>query len=107
MSPPAIRGLLISLKEAAIVVGILFGYLVGYILSSKDGGWAYTFGISAVVAVVIFFGCFTLHESARWLYLKGRKEEALASLNWVLPAEVARATYADLGGYCNYNYTVC
>jgi hypothetical protein len=29
MSPPSIRGLLVSLKEATIVLGILLGFLIG------------------------------------------------------------------------------
>lgn len=97
MSPPSIRGLLISLKEAAIVVGILMGYLVGYLMSSTDGGWAYTFGVSAIPASIMFFGAWTLHESARWLYLNNRHEEAKAALAWILPPHIAESTFADLG----------
>jgi sugar porter (SP) family MFS transporter len=95
MSPPDIRGFLMSLKEAAIVVGILGGYLVGYLLSDTDGGWGYTFGAAAIPAGVMFFGCLLLHESARWLFQAGRAEEALASLKWVFPTTTAEQTLQE------------
>jgi MFS family permease len=44
MAPSAIRGLLVSLKEAFIVVGMVFGYSIGYIYSTHSGGWRYTYG---------------------------------------------------------------
>lgn len=39
MSPPEVRGTLVSLKEALIVVGMLLGYGIGYALSDTPGGW--------------------------------------------------------------------
>ena len=44
MSPASIRGTLVSLKEAAIVLGICLGYGVGYAYSEKDGGWRWAYG---------------------------------------------------------------
>ena len=50
MAPPSLRGLLVSLKEAFIVVGILFGFLLGYLLCSDEssymveGGWKWSYG---------------------------------------------------------------
>jgi len=95
MSPPDIRGFLMSLKEAAIVVGILAGYLVGFLLSNTNGGWGYTFGVAVIPAGLMFLGCMFLHESARWLFQAGRKEEALASLTWVFPASKAEQTLEE------------
>jgi MFS family permease len=100
MSPPSIRGLLVSLKEATIVLGILLGFLIGehsqiratltniivivivlavsgYLFSSLNGGWAYTFAVAIIPAIVMFLGAqFVLRESTRFLYLMDRKEEA-------------------------------
>lgn len=95
MSPPHIRGFLMSLKEAAIVVGILAGYLIGYLLSNTDGGWGYTFGVAGIPAGMMFLGCSVLHESARWLYQDGQKEEALLSLKWVFPTTIAEQTLEE------------
>jgi MFS family permease len=96
MSPPAIRGLLISLKEAVIVVGILCGYLVGFLMSEVKGGWAYVFGIATIPACVMFCGSFLLHESSRWLFLNGREAEAEAGLQWVLPQEQVDVAMQDM-----------
>ena len=97
MSPPSIRGLLISLKEAAIVVGILLGYLIGFLFFRVNGGWGYTYGFSSVVAIIMGVGGLFLKESSRWLYLKGYKNEAKNALFWVLKPHVAEETYSALG----------
>ena len=53
MVPSDIRGLLVSLKEASIVLGILTGYVVGYAFSKTTGGWAWTYACSALVSAVM------------------------------------------------------
>ena len=42
--------------------------------------WQTIFLCSAVPGLILFLGAFGLKESPRWLYKKGRREEALASL---------------------------
>ena len=42
--------------------------------------WQTIFLCSAVPGLILFVGAFFLKESPRWLYKKGRREEALASL---------------------------
>lgn len=39
MSPAAVRGVLVSMKEAMIVVGMLFGYSIGWYLEDTVAGW--------------------------------------------------------------------
>jgi sugar porter (SP) family MFS transporter len=85
MAPPAIRGLLVSLKEAFIVLGMVLGYSIGYAYADTVGGWRYTYFWSCPFAVAMFFGMFYLPYSARWLALKGRVLEARESLRFVLP----------------------
>ena len=41
MAPTSIRGTLISLKEAFVVLGVVAGYTGGYILQETVGGWRY------------------------------------------------------------------
>ena len=48
--------------------------------SSWIKAWQTIFWCSAVPGLILFLGAFKLKESPRWLYKKGRKEEALASL---------------------------
>ena len=56
MSPPHIRGLLVSCKEALIVFGILMGFVVGYLLKNVDGGWRTTLGLSSAIDLVMCIG---------------------------------------------------
>ena len=42
--------------------------------------WQMIFLLSCIPGIVLFLGAFRLKESSRWLYKKGRKDEALASL---------------------------
>lgn len=73
------------MKEAFIVLGMVFGYTFGYIFYDMSGGWRYTYGITAPLALVMFFGIYSLPPSARWLALKGRADEAVQSLKFVTP----------------------
>ena len=53
MSPASIRGTLVSLKEAAIVLGICLGYGVGYAYSEKDGGWRWAYGWTVPASMLL------------------------------------------------------
>lgn len=85
MAPSAIRGLLVSLKEGFVVLGMVLGYSIGYGFDKVVGGWRYTFAMEAVIAVIFFAGVWKLPFSARWLALKGRNDEARESLKFVTP----------------------
>ena len=85
MAPSAIRGLLVSLKEAFIVLGMVFGYSIGYYFSTRDGGWRLTYLASAPISIAMFMGMTYLPYSARWLALRGRVNEARQSLKFVTP----------------------
>ncbi|CAB1096996.1 unnamed protein product [Ectocarpus sp. CCAP 1310/34] len=85
MSPAAVRGLLVSLKEAMIVVGMLFGYSIGWYLEDTVAGWRYTYGAGAFPAVIMFAGMFLMPPSARWLVFSGKMDEARESLQFVTP----------------------
>lgn len=73
-APAQLRGLLISLKEAFIVGGILLGYLVSYFLVDASGGWRGMYGIAVPLAVIFGVGMVFLPESPRWLILSGAGE---------------------------------
>lgn len=79
-SPKELRGLLISLKEALIVLGIVTGYFVSSCFSSEPGGWRNDLLASAPVAGLVLSGMALLPESPRFLILKGREAEASESI---------------------------
>mmetsp|Transcript_35090 Transcript_35090/g.69140 ORF Transcript_35090/g.69140 Transcript_35090/m.69140 type:complete len:515 (-) Transcript_35090:101-1645(-) len=95
-SPTQIRGLLISLKEASIVLGILMGYFVGLVFSKTVGGWAMTYGVAIIPAVLIVALSFVIPESCRWLLLQGKEREALESLSFVFRGGHAEREFETL-----------
>ena len=61
-----------------------FELIKEWIPSEQIASWTYAwqaiFLLTCIPSLILFFGAFRLKESARWLYKKGRKDEALASL---------------------------
>lgn len=78
ISPSMSRGLLSSLPEVFINVGILLGYISNYALSClpQHVNWRLMLGLAALPAVIVAFGVMAMPESPRWLALNGRFAEA-------------------------------
>jgi len=91
MSPASIRGVLVSLKEAMIVLGMVLGYSFGYAFQHVSGGWRITYGVSLIISVIYCAGVYYLPPSARWLALQNRYEEAKQSLKFVMTDGVESA----------------
>mmetsp|Transcript_23812 Transcript_23812/g.34914 ORF Transcript_23812/g.34914 Transcript_23812/m.34914 type:complete len:534 (-) Transcript_23812:29-1630(-) len=83
MSPPSIRGALVSMKESFIVLGMLLGYSLAYSYRHTPGGWRLVYGIAMPISVVMCVGIAFLPPSARWLALQGRFSEAKCSMEFV------------------------
>ena len=56
------------------------GWVPAAQISSWVHAWQLIFLLSCIPGFILFLGAFRLKESARWLYRKGRKDEALAAL---------------------------
>eukprot|EP01041_Mallomonas_annulata_P011154 gene11154-23314_t len=78
-SPNNLRGKLVSLKEAAIVGGIVLGYAAGAVFGN-EGGWRNVFECAIPMEILMILGALYVPESPRWLALRGRPEEAVAAL---------------------------
>lgn len=70
--PPSVRGLLISLKEGVIVLGVLAGYVAGALLQDESGGWRMMFGSSLFPAIAMAIGMFWLMDSPRFMLLNNK-----------------------------------
>ncbi len=75
ISPPEIRGSLVSLNQLAVTSGILLSYLVNYAFS-QGGRWRWMLGAGMVPALVLAAGMVFMPESPRWLFERGRTAEA-------------------------------
>ena len=71
-------------KKIVDIKKVSFAMIKGWVtpdqITSWVRAWQMIFLFSCVPGIVLFFGAFKLKESSRWLYRKGRKDEALASL---------------------------
>ncbi|KAL5726575.1 Sugar transporter [Ranunculus cassubicifolius] len=83
--PPRMRGTLTILNDVMIVVGQLMAYNANFIAAEREdisAIWRWLFVFEAATAI---FQCtywmVTLPESPRWLYRKGKKEDAVNVLN--------------------------
>jgi MFS family permease len=91
-APNDLRGKLVSLKEAAIVLGIVAGYATGAVFGSGDSpAWQPVYGCALPVAALMLAGVQTLPESARWLALRGREKEAIEAVVQLQGAQGSRA----------------
>ena len=90
-SPDDLRGRLVSLKEAAIVIGIVIGYIAGSIFGG-DGNWRAVFESALPFEILMLVGSLVVPESPRWLALRGRRDEAIRTIQEVQGIDVATAT---------------
>lgn len=108
------RGKGTGMFQFLLTVGLLFAAIIGAITayfveeqissgvigealdSVKIFAWQLIFWICLIPGLALFFGSFKLSESPRWLFRKGRKEEALASLARNNGEEAAKEIYAEM-----------
>ncbi len=85
---------------AADTARITFEMIAKWVKPEQLKGWAMAwqtiFFCSAVPGLILFLGAFRLRESPRWLYRKGRREEALASLAANNGEEKAKEILAEM-----------
>jgi sugar porter (SP) family MFS transporter len=92
VAPAQTRGALTGLFQFNIVFGILLAYLSNFIVAASFAGpsvWRWKLAIATIPALVFVVLLFTIPQSARWLFIKGRKDAAIDSLHRVGVAEPA------------------
>ncbi len=86
-APAHLRGRLMATVNLAWYGGFMIGYTVAYFLSRAGVQWHWILASSTIIAVALLLGRIGLPESARWLWSKGRKEEALVIAHKYLRGE--------------------
>lgn len=95
-SPARIRGALVSTNGFLITGGQFLAYLINLAFTKAPGTWRWMLGVAALPAVVQFGLMLALPESPRWLYRKGRAEEAEAILRRIYSAEEVEREIEEL-----------
>ena len=90
LSPPQLRGRLVTVNQLAIVIGINLAVISSWLLSF-GGHWRWMFASEIPAVVALMAGLLVAPESPRWLASKGRDDVALDVLGRINgPAEAAR-----------------
>lgn len=89
LAPPELRGMLVSMQQLAITIGIMLAYWISYGSNNiggtgeeqSDWAWRTPMFCQGVPAIILAIGVWFLPYSPRWLVKQGRDEEALAALS--------------------------
>ncbi len=91
IAPARSRGLMVSLNQLAIVIGILLSYSVNYLLTGAGpSNWRWMFASAAVPSVLFLVALLFISESPRWLVQKGRETEAERFISRMAGPDAAR-----------------
>jgi len=103
ISPPEMRGRLVSFNQLNIVLGISVAFFTNYLilqlgdseaqwaknLKFGEYNWRWMLGLEALPAILYFFGLFLVPRSPRWLAMKGYYNEAVRIMTRYSGEEVA------------------
>jgi sugar porter (SP) family MFS transporter len=76
VSPPKVRGGLVSFNQLAITSGILLAYLVNFAFKGVTDNWRWMLGVAVIPGAALAVGMLTVPHTPRWLMDKGREEQA-------------------------------
>ncbi len=87
MAPPAIRGRLVGTYELGWQLGGLVGFWINYgmiqTLPASHEQWLIPFAVQLIPAGLLLIGSLFLKETPRWLFTKGRVDQAVANLCYI------------------------
>ncbi|MEU3039927.1 MULTISPECIES: sugar porter family MFS transporter [Streptomyces] len=94
ISPPAVRGRLLTLNQLMITVGILVAYLVNLAFAAGEQ-WRAMFAVGAVPSALLLASTlWLLPESPQWLITHGRAEAARRGITALLGKAAAEEVVA-------------
>ncbi|MEE4216157.1 MAG: sugar porter family MFS transporter [Xanthomonadales bacterium] len=105
ISPPKIRGRMVSFNQLNIVIGISVAFFTNYLILSlgqsdtawtqalrlEEWNWRWMLGVEAIPALFYFTALFTVPESPRWLVMNGKNADALDVMARVSSRDEAEA----------------
>jgi len=94
-APVDIRGALIVGYQVATVVGIMVAYFVDYALAGS-GSWRWMLGLSAVASAAVLIILLRLPDTPRWYLMRGRREDALQTLQRADPTADAERSVQEI-----------
>jgi sugar porter (SP) family MFS transporter len=94
-APVDIRGALIVGYQVATVVGIMVAYFVDYALAGS-GSWRWMLGLSAVASAAVLVILLRLPDTPRWYLMRGRRQDALQTLQRADPAADAECSVREI-----------
>jgi sugar porter (SP) family MFS transporter len=95
IAPFHIRGMLVSLNQLAITVGIVLSYVIDFSFADT-GDWRWMLGLGVIPAIILFIGSLFLPESPRWLVLRGWNHKARAVLKSIRNTEDVSHELAEI-----------
>jgi MFS family permease len=110
ISPPGMRGRMVSFNQLNIVIGISVAFFTNYLilqwgqseaawaqaLKFGEYNWRWMLGLETLPAILYFFGMIFVPESPRWQIMKGRDAEAILTFHKVVSEEEAQKQIRDV-----------
>ena len=103
VSPPEIRGKLVSWNQFAIIGGMLIVYFVNYSIALKGDdtwlneiGWRWMFASEAIPASLFLLFLIFVPETPRYLVIRKKEEKALIVLSRINGLEKAKLILEDI-----------
>lgn len=97
ISPPEIRGKMVSFNQLNIVIGISVAYFSNYfLLNTGEHNWRWMLGVETFPAFTYFVLLIFVPYSPRWLVGKGRINEALQVLMKVGSEAYAKSQLSEI-----------
>jgi MFS transporter, SP family, arabinose:H+ symporter len=90
VSPPHLRGRMVSINQLTIVIGISLAYYSNwFLLETGENAWRWMFAVEAVPSLLFFAALFVIPESPRWLAAREEEEKARQVLEKIADTDFA------------------